>query len=57
MADLFQDCEIKSYLYFGPDHDFLCPDLLYICVGLFIPMYYVQYVCQTEQMALWVILY
>ena len=26
MADLFWDCEIKSYLYFGPDHDFLCPD-------------------------------
>lgn len=22
MADLFQDCEIKSYLYFGPDHGF-----------------------------------
>lgn len=32
MADLFQDCEIKSYLYFGPDHNFLCPDLLYVCV-------------------------
>lgn len=24
-SDFFQDCEIKSYLYFGPDNDFLCP--------------------------------
>lgn len=24
-ADLFQDCEIKSYLYFGPVYNFLCP--------------------------------
>lgn len=36
MADLFWDCEIKSYLYFGPDHDFLCLDLLHVCGGVFL---------------------
>lgn len=45
MADLFRDCEIKSYLYFGPDHDFLCPDLLCKCVRVFVHMCFVQYVC------------
>lgn len=52
MADLFQDCEIKSYLYFGPDHYFLS---LICCVRVayvFAHMYYVQCVCDEESICL-----